>query len=241
MALASLERMREDEPSHLEVLVAAVAFCFDGTHLCLLLVERGAGFELPAVPLKRGKTPTECARAALHEHGLRDSIEMQQVGAFSSDGRGDLDIVLFGVCPPSAPSSGECEDHLERSVEERDSMSASTPRWVPLSSVEDLAPDVRTRVQSALLTLRREARFDRVAFRFLSHEFSLSELQRVFEAILGKSIDVRNFRKKIDALDILVESENKPRGMAYRPPRLFRFDADKFAARLESEGEIRFF
>jgi 8-oxo-dGTP diphosphatase len=99
----------------------------------------------------------------------------------------------------------------------------------------------RALADAALAELRRKARFDTVAFDFLAHEFSLSELQRVFEAILNRSMDVRNFRKKIESLDILVESPHRPRGMAYRPPRMYSFDAGRFRHRQSLEGEVRFF
>lgn len=141
----------------------------------------------------------------------------------------------MGTHPPAAAVStlaepGEVADLLGSHV-----------LWIPIEELANFDGISRARVESATQELRRRARFESIAFSLLPEEFSLSELQKMFEAVLGRAIDVRNFRKKIESLGILLESPNKPRGMAYRPPRLFTFSPERFAQRLENEGEVRFF
>jgi ADP-ribose pyrophosphatase YjhB (NUDIX family) len=221
-----------------------VAFCFDGQNLRVLTVSgRNGTPALPTRPYAASSGIERVAREVLESHGLRSFRPVQHVDAFELPSEvdapfvaaTDLELVTLAVCGPlSSIAHGNSPSHQEALLGEG-------LAWTPLAHCQSGSAGMRSRVDRALSSLRQKARFEDVAFSLLAEEFSLSELQRVFEAVLGKTIDVRNFRKKIDALDILSESPNKPRGMAYRPPRLFRFDAQRFDNRMSVDGEIRFF
>lgn len=235
MTLGLVNRTTPAPAPLVEVTVSTAAFCFDGQNLCLLVRKGGHGrVELPSTAFAPGASVTRCARSILEDIGLCHYVPIHPVGALESAGlgnsefMGDLSVLTIAVFKPEA----------RREVPEA---SRDGFEWMPVPQLPSLGLPLRRHAESALQVLRTKARFDCVAFDFLGEEFSLSELQRVFEAILGRTIDVRNFRKKIEALDLLVESPNKPRGMAYRPPRLFRFELAKFEKRLTEDGEIRFF
>jgi ADP-ribose pyrophosphatase YjhB (NUDIX family) len=117
-------------------------------------------------------------------------------------------------------------------------------KGVRLLRVDELSQMPRsslTAVEDTWELLRKKCRFDSTIFDFLPAEFSLGELQKLFESITGKPVDVRNFRKKIESLEILTLSQTKSRGMAYRPPRLFVFNKNKYQERIQQDGEVRFF
>jgi hypothetical protein len=221
-------------PRLVQVTVSTALFRFDGHALSVLLSsteDTASGMDFPKAPFVHGSALLEQSVQILKDLGIQHFAEVHHVGAFEAHkwggGLGDLNLVTLAVC--------------RKDTSENAAAYASHLHWLNIAQLESLPERVTLRVQEALKSLRHKARFDTTAFELLGEEFSLSELQRVFEAILGRSIDVRNFRKKIEALNILSESPNKPRGMAYRPPRLFCFEHAQFANRLETDGEVRFF
>lgn len=220
------------------ILITTVVFSFDGSKLRVLGVrgnEEQETFHLPSLPFDSADEMQATARNVIRSRLPLEVNQVFQVGAFetmkksSPDRAKQIEICFFAVASPNdlefVATSGIAQYHFLELHEQ-------------LSMLE---PHSRGLTEAALAELRRKARFDAVAFNFLAPEFSLSELQRVFEAILNRAMDVRNFRKKIESLDILLESAHRPRGMAYRPPRMFTFDSGRFRHRQTLEGEVRFF
>lgn len=73
--------------------------------------------------------------------------------------------------------------------------------------------------------------FLKIAFSLLTDTFTLTEVQNVYEIILGHKIDKRNFRKKIDALR-LVTPTNKVRIGAHRPAKLYKLSSKNFELKI---------
>lgn len=218
--------------------VTTVVFSFDGAKLRLLAIKSSDDLEiyhLPVLQFDFSNDLVSTAREVIRSRLPLELSQMYQVGAFEpsqttkDESNKRIEICYFTVASPNdlefVATSGLGQ---YRFLEVHD-------------QAELLEPHSRELAQAALNELRRRTRFETVAFSFLAHEFSLSELQRAFEAILNRPMDVRNFRKKIESLAILVESAHRPRGMAYRPPRMFTFDAERFRNRQTLEGEVRFY
>jgi 8-oxo-dGTP diphosphatase len=104
--------------------------------------------------------------------------------------------------------------------------------WFDVADLPPMGHLDRKIVDYALLRLRAKLGYTTIAFHLLPVEFSLSELQGVYEAVLGRLIDKRNFRRRIQAGDILEETGATRRDGSHRPARLFRFraahDADTY-------------
>ncbi|HWH31514.1 MAG TPA: NUDIX domain-containing protein [Egibacteraceae bacterium] len=94
--------------------------------------------------------------------------------------------------------------------------------WLPATAPPPLAFDHAEILAAALERLRGKLSYSTVAYGLVGDEFTLSELQAVYEAVLGEELDKRNFRKKVLALGVLEEAEGMRRG-AHRPARLYRF------------------
>jgi len=86
----------------------------------------------------------------------------------------------------------------------------------------------------ALPPFRFTTRHTTVGFQLLPDKFTLSELQAVYEAILGKDLDKRNFRRKLSLLKILKPTSEYRRD-GRKPARLYRFVAAKFE-KLKDKG-----
>ncbi|MGZ4964208.1 MAG: NrtR DNA-binding winged helix domain-containing protein, partial [Limisphaerales bacterium] len=74
-----------------------------------------------------------------------------------------------------------------------------------------------------------------IGFELLPTKFTLSQLQHLYEAVLGTALDKRNFRKKILGFDLLTPLKETLMEGAHRPARLYQFDADKYE-RLHKRG-----
>jgi hypothetical protein len=83
-------------------------------------------------------------------------------------------------------------------------------------------------IETGLKTLQRELLTEPLGYELLPKKFSLNQLQRLYEAILGIPIDNRNFRKKINRLDYIIPLNEFQTGVAHKPARLNVFDRKKF-------------
>ena len=90
----------------------------------------------------------------------------------------------------------------------------------------DRAPASQGAAIQAGITMLRD-RLDRepVAFRLLPPTFTLSELQRVYEVILDRELDKRNFRRKVELLGIVKPTREQRTSVTGRPAQLYRFVA----------------
>jgi 8-oxo-dGTP diphosphatase len=102
-------------------------------------------------------------------------------------------------------------------------------RWHSLKQISELSPYQNRIVAKALATLRFEIRHFPIAFELLPEKFTLAQVQSLYEAISGKKLDKRNFRKKLKALNLILPSGEKQKNMIARPSELFAFNRNVYA------------
>jgi hypothetical protein len=83
-------------------------------------------------------------------------------------------------------------------------------------------------LQKALETLRLQLNYQPIGYNLLPSTFTMPELQRLYEAILGRILDRRNFHRKITAYDILKKLNERRSGVAHKAPDLYSFDLEKY-------------
>jgi len=105
---------------------------------------------------------------------------------------------------------------------------ASEVIWISVSSIPQLAFDHNEILTSCLNHLRKSVRTRPIGFELLPPQFTLTDLQRLYESILCMELDKRNFRKKILSMDILVDLDQIQEGVAHRPAKLYSFDKDRY-------------
>jgi hypothetical protein len=101
-------------------------------------------------------------------------------------------------------------------------------KWYPVADVGELAFDHNLILQSALEALRRELLYEPIGFELLPEKFTLSQLQKLYEVVLGVNLDKRNFRKKISRMKYLISLDEKQRGVAHKPARLYMFSREVY-------------
>lgn len=111
---------------------------------------------------------------------------------------------------------------------------AAEAAWYAVDDLPPLAFDHSEIVEYALERLRNKLEYTTVGFQLLPPKFTLTELQAVYEAILGKNLDKRNFRRKMSVLKILKPLNEYRRG-GQRPAQLYRFVAARFE-KLKDKG-----
>lgn len=95
--------------------------------------------------------------------------------------------------------------------------------WHEVTALPNLTPADQMVIDYALVRLRAKLGYTNVAFHLLPRDFSLSELQRAYEAILGRRLDKRNFRRRVTAAGILTLTGGMRREGSHRPAALYRF------------------
>ena len=105
---------------------------------------------------------------------------------------------------------------------------AKSAEWIAVNDIEELAFDHMEILQAALKKLKEKIRIQPIGFNLLPEKFTLGQLHKLYEAILDKQIDKRNFRRKILKLDILTNLEEKQKGVAHKPSKFVKFNERKY-------------
>lgn len=108
------------------------------------------------------------------------------------------------------------------------SSDARNAKWFDFDQIPDLAFDHQQIFEIALQRLRAKVRYQPIGFELLPTEFTLSQMQKLYETILGvKELNKRNFRTRILKMGVL-EEIGKQEGVAHRPAMLYRFNKEKY-------------
>lgn len=103
--------------------------------------------------------------------------------------------------------------------------SATNVVFHAVNNLPKLAYDHEDIIRYAHERLKSKLAYTNAVYAFLPTTFTLSELQRAYEAILGHELDKRNFRKKFLSLDLIHETDEMKREGAHRPARLYKFNS----------------
>jgi 8-oxo-dGTP diphosphatase len=211
--------------------VDCVVFGLDEEDLNVMLIQRGiAPFEgewaLPGGFVHVEETLEEAARRELLEETGLYQVFLEQLYTFSSVDRDPRERVV-SVAYYALVKLG---DHRVRAATD-----ARDAAWFPVHDVPSLAFDHAEILAMALARLRGKLSYQPVGFELLSKKFTLSQLQHVYEVVLERQLDKRNFRKKVLATGLLVETDEVQQGVAHRAARLYRFDERRYR-RLARDG-----
>jgi len=204
---------------HPAITVDVVAFTLRDDDLLALLIQR------QAPPFKgRWAIPSECIRDAepleatalctLEKYDVHD-MYLEQLYAFGDarrDPRGRTIAVAYLALVPATSATRAGSD-------------TSDVRWWSVYKPPRLALDHAQILDYALQRLRNKLEYTAVGFRLLPPAFTLTEIQRAYEVVLGSPMDKRNFRRRI--LEAGIIEETGERGFSIgRPARLYRLRSD---------------
>jgi 8-oxo-dGTP diphosphatase len=214
--------------------VDAVVFAFDDQDLKVLLIQRAlapfAGkWALPGGFVQMHETLETAVRRELKEEAGLANIYLEQLYTFGEpnrDPRGRTVSVAYYALVKLA-------DHqLVASTDAKDAA------WFPAAELPPLAFDHEKIVAVAHRRLQGKVRYQPIGFELLPKRFTLSQLQHLYETVLERPLDKRNFRKKILSMaggGLLIDTGEIQQDVSHRAARLFSFDQKKYQA-LEKKG-----
>lgn len=208
-----------EEFTKMFVAVDCIVFGFDGTTLQVLIGHRkmepgrgslslSGGFVLPNESLD------DCANRTLFNLMGMENLYMKQVGAYGQVNRDPGERVL-SVAYCALINVKDYNDDLRQ----RYGM-----EWMPVNHLPQLWIDHNKMVDDAITLLRKHINTEPLSFNLLPELFTITQLQHVYEAILGKEIDKRNFRKRIKEIEYIEKTDYIDKQTSKRGAALYRFN-----------------
>lgn len=213
----------------IRVTVDIVIFTIRASELQVLLVRRGiepykGRWAIPGGFVGESESLEQAALRELREETGVTDVYLEQLYSFGEpkrDPRGRIVTVAWFALI-------DAERALEAGTD------AAEARWWPMQARPAVAFDHASILDYALERLRNKLEYTTVGFQLLPDKFTLGELQTVYEAILGRALDKRNFRRKLGLLGIVKPLDELSREGG-RPARLHRFSARTFE-KLKDKG-----
>src|SRR6266403_4434141 len=204
--------------------VDCVVFGYDDGELKVLLIERAlepfkGKWALPGGFVRVDETLDDAARRELDEEAGLKNVFLEQLYTFGEVERDPRERVVSVAYYALVKLS----EHEARAATD-----AANANWFAVSKVPKLAFDHAEILATALARLKAKVRYQPIGFELLPPQFTLSQLQHLYEAVLGTDLDKRNFRKKVLGFRLLVPLKETQMAGRHRPAQLFRFDADKY-------------
>ncbi len=201
------------------VTVDLVIFTIAEDDLKVLLIRRGQEpfkdrWALPGGFVEINESLEKAAARELEEEVGVKNVYLEQLYTFGEPNRDPRGRVI------SVSYFALVDAELQRIVAASDAADAA---WHSVFDPPKLAFDHRKILDYAVLRLRNKIEWTTVGYELLPKKFTLSELQRVYEIILQRPVDKRNFRKKILAQGQIVELNEARSDVAHRPARLYSF------------------
>jgi ADP-ribose pyrophosphatase YjhB (NUDIX family) len=207
--------------------VDCIIFGFDNEDLKILLVKRDfepemGKWSLMGGFLKKDEVLDHAAIRVLNKYTGFQDIYMEQLYAFSEVDRDPVErtisVAYYALI--------NVENHNKELIQNFNA------KWFSVSDVPKLIFDHEKMIAHAIRRLRYRTSIKPVGFELLPEKFTMRQLQKLYEAILSKELDKRNFISKINSLDILIKLEDKDRTSSRKGSYLYTFDKEKYEEKL---------
>ncbi len=217
------------------ISVDTVIFGFNGDRLKVLLLKMKftPQWFLPGGYMKKDENLHTAAIRILREKTQLDDIFLQEFAVFSDLNRSEeafkdfadnlwhkqrfISVGYYALVNYKNVSLKA--DHLSESC-----------NWIFWDDLEkmDIAMDHKKIIETALLTLRKQISYQPIGLNLLPEKFTLSELQKLYEVILGRPLNRGNFYRKIKNIGILQKLNEQRKGGAHKAPDLYTFDRENY-------------
>jgi len=228
----SPEKQYYSEHPTFHVAVDCIIFGFDQGELKLLIHKRR--FE-PAMGqwslfggfVRKDEGLDEAANRVLFELTGLDNIYMEEVQSYGEIERDPatrvISVAYYALIPAQKYTEATSNNH--------------GATWVSINDLPQLIMDHNLMVKKGLRLLKRRASTQPLGFELLPREFTMPQLQALYEAIYQSTMDKRNFRKKIFSMNVLIKLDEKDMSGSRKGAYLYRFDQKKYK-KLVDGGDI---
>ncbi len=217
--------MKDHYQKHVKALLAVdcIIFGFNQDNLKILLIKRDfepekGKWSLMGGFLRPDETLDEAASRILQKlTGLHD-IYLDQLRSFSQPDRDPVDRTVSTAYYALI----NIEEHNKELTKKH------SAEWFNIQDIPALIFDHNDMISQAIKRLRYKASTEPIGFELLPEKFTMRQLQKLYEAILGQELDKRNFIKKILSLDVLIKLDEKDMTSSKKGSFLYKFDAEKY-------------
>ncbi|MCP9199077.1 NUDIX domain-containing protein [Gramella sp. GC03-9] len=213
------------------VTIDCVIFGFQDGNLEVLLVKHAIGIRkgkwgLPGGWIKKEEGIDEAAERLLHElTGIKD-IFLEQLKAFGEPDRFPMGRII---------TIGYYALINKEKYDIKAGYTASEAKWFQINKLPELIYDHEEILEYSLQQLRRRVRQAPIGFNLLPEKFTLLQLMKLYEEILGTEMDKPNFRRKFLRMKLLVDRKEKQKDVSHRAAKLYSFD-DEIYRKLTEKG-----
>ena len=202
---------------HPAVTTDIVIFSIRDEALNVLLIKRNIApfkgkWALPGGFVRLNESLEQCAARELAEETGVKNVYLEQLYSFGAPKRDPRERVITVAYFALIPSD---------KIDLKPTTDAAEARWFPISDLPPLSFDHDQILEVARDRLTAKLDYSNIVFQFLPKEFTLSQVQTIYEIIQGTEIDKRNFRKWLDSHFTLKDTGKMLRGGAHRPAKLF--------------------
>jgi 8-oxo-dGTP diphosphatase len=216
---------------HPAVTVDCIIFGFDGQTLKVMLIQRKSEpfsrmWALPGAFVNEDESLENCAERVLMKECNISGVYLEQLFTFGTPSRDPRERVI------SVAYMGLVKTADFELIAGNDELQIE---WRDIKEVQDLAFDHSQILETAIQRIRGKIRYQPIGFELMNAKFTLPQLQQLYEAILGQSLDRRNFRKKLLSMQILKQLPEKQQNVAHKAAFYYEFDHERYEV-LMKEG-----
>ncbi len=219
---------------HPAVTVDCVVFGLDNNELKVLLIKRllepfKDSWAIPGGFVGIDEDIPDAAKRELREETGVENIYLEEFGSYGKPGRDPrervITIAYFAIV--------NLFDHDVKADTD-----ASEAAWFPVSQLPRTAFDHGQILTDALSKLQQKVKRWPLVFEFLPEEFTLRQVQHLYELILGTALDRRNFQKKLHKTGMLIPLERFEQDVSHRAARFYRFDYETWETSKEEGFQV---
>lgn len=204
------------------ISVDCVIFGYDAHSLKVLSIKcnmppHNGKLSLIGDVLRGNETLDEAASRIIKERTGLSNLYFEQVEAFGDPGRHPLGRVIT----ISYYSLILINEHQLIDDQNKDL------KWVSVNNIEEMAFDHMRILNTSYERLKKRMQDHPLGFSLLPKKFTLIQLQRLYEIILGVKLDKRNFRRKLNTLGLLKDLNENQKDVSHRPAKLYSLDQEK--------------
>ena len=215
--------------SKFHVALDCIIFGFDAGELKLLIHKRRfepakGQWSLFGGFLKPEESLEDAASRILNELTGLEKIYMEEIQTYGGIGRDPAGRVISVAYYALIPAHNYSDEYSKQ----------YGATWVSLKDLPPLIMDHNLMVEKGMARLRRRTATQPIGFELLPKEFTIPQLQALYEAIYQSALDKRNFRKKILSMGLLIKLEEKDKSTSRKGAYLYRFDKRKYKKLVEA-------
>lgn len=229
------------------VSVDCIVFGFHDKELKVLIhyARHAKSWALPGGFIRKDEHMDDAARRILREITSLDNVYLQQFTVFSRPDRStkELNQEFLRKLEIDLQESWMFERFLTvgytalvnyTRVEIQPSLFSTSCEWCNVHAVPELMLDHGEILQAALRHLQTNLNYHPIGYNLLPPKFTMPELQRLYEAILNRPLDRRNFQRKILSTGVLKKLDERKRGVAHKAPHYYSFNLKKYRQALQT-------